>query len=85
MDTHGRRYDKASVLQDVRNGPRLSADVVDGLTVRFYGDVAIAQAQEHEVGPAPDAKRMERVFTDAWVKRNGRWRIVAAEDVDPTR
>lgn len=85
VDTHGKRYDKSSVLNDVREGPQMTADEVTNIIVRFYGDTAIAQADEHEIGPAPEKKHLERVFTDTWVKLNGQWRIVAAEDLDPTR
>lgn len=85
VDTHGKRYDKASAMTEVRNGPNLTSDVVANLVVRFHGDTAVAQGDEHEVGPVPDKKTYERVFTDTWVRLNGKWRIVAAEDLDPTR
>ena len=85
VDTHGKRYDKAAAMKDVRNGPSLTSDDITNLVVRFYGDTAVAQGDEHEVGPAPDKRVFERVFTDSWVKLNGQWRIVAAEDLDPTR
>jgi hypothetical protein len=83
VDTHGAFYDKAMVLKEVAAGPNSTLDEVGPVKVRFYGAAAIAQAREHEVGPAPARKSAERVFTDTWVKLGGRWRIVAAEDVDP--
>ncbi len=85
IDTKGNRYDKASALRDVREGPQLTSDNVTNIVVRVYGNTAVAQADEHEIGPAPENKRYERVFTDTWIKINGQWRIVAAEDLDPTR
>ena len=85
VDTHGKRYDKASAMTDVHNGPNLTSDTVTKLVVRFHGDTAVAQGDEHEVGPAPEKQPLERVFTDTWVRLNGQWRIVAAEDLDPTR
>ena len=85
VDTRGRRYNKVSVLNDVRMGPHLTSDEIGTVVVRFYGNTAIAQADEHEIGPVPEEKRLERVFTDTWVRMRGRWRIVAAEDLDPTR
>ena len=85
VDTRGKRYDKASVLTDVRTLPYTTSDDVTNIVVRFYGDTAVAQGDEHEVGPAPEKLPIERVFTDTWVKLNGQWRIVAAEDLDPTR
>lgn len=83
VNPKGTTYDKASVLRDVRDGPHGTSDEVGPVTVRFYGDTAIAQAREREVGPAPERKAAERVFTDTWVKLRGEWRIVAAEDLDP--
>lgn len=83
IDPRGGAYDKASVLKVVREGPHSTSDEVGPVTVRFYGDTAIAQAHEHEVGPAPERRAAERVFTDTWVRLHGRWRIVAAEDLDP--
>ena len=83
VDPRGRFYDKASVIKDVRDGPRGTSDAVGPVTVRFYGDTAIAQAHEREVGPAPERKPAQRVFTDTWIKLDGQWRIVAAEDLDP--
>ena len=85
VDTHVKRYNKASAMTEVRNGPNLTSDAVTNLVVRFYGDTAVAQGDEHEVGPAPEKRPLERVFTDTWVKLNGQWRIVAAEDLAPTR
>jgi ketosteroid isomerase-like protein len=81
VDPHGANYDKASVVGEVRNGPRLTSDKVGRVFVRFYGDTAIAQGHEYEVGPAPERKVSEHVFTDTWRKSGGRWRILAAEDV----
>ena len=83
VDPRGRAYNKGDVLQDVRDGPHGTADEVGAVTVRFHDDTAIAQAHEHEVGPAPEYKPAERVFTDTWVKLGGVWRIAAAEDLDP--
>ena len=85
VETDGHRYDKASVLKDVASGPRLTSDEIDSLVVRFYGDTAIAQADEHEIGPPPEKARLERTFTDTWVRIDGHWRIVAAEDLVPAR
>ncbi|HWD68514.1 MAG TPA: nuclear transport factor 2 family protein [Caulobacteraceae bacterium] len=78
----GAFYDKVSVLKELRAGPHITSDEVGPITLRFYGDTAIAQAHEYEVGPPPARKAGEHVFTDTWVKLHGRWRIVAAEDLD---
>jgi uncharacterized protein (TIGR02246 family) len=79
----GETYGKADMLKDLGASPHETADRIEGLTIRLYGDTAIAQAHEHTVGPPPELKPSETVFTDTWVRRGGRWRIVAAEDLDP--
>jgi len=51
--------------------------------VRFFGaNVAIIYGSEHAIGKDkahPDAKQCQ-VWIDTWLKRNGTWRIVAAQD-----
>jgi uncharacterized protein (TIGR02246 family) len=79
----GETYSKAQMLKAVAAGPHDTSDQLDGLTIRLYGDTAVAQAREHMVGPSPELKPSDTVFTDTWIRRGGRWRIVAAEDLDP--
>jgi Domain of unknown function (DUF4440) len=76
-------YDKARMLSEVRQGPNLMLDTLGAVTIRFYGATAIAQGREHEVGPPPQRAAHDSVWTDVWVRRNGRWRIEAAEDLTP--
>ena len=45
-------------------------------------DVAIIYGSEHAIGKDkthPDAKQCQ-VWTDTWLKRNGKWQIAAAQD-----
>jgi len=49
--------------------------------IRFYGDMAIAQGSEG--WKLKTGKPGEFIWTDTWLKRNGTWRIVAAEDLMP--
>lgn len=79
----GALFDKAGALEAVAEVPHTTADAVEILSLRIYGDTAVAQARERTVGPAPEFKPGQTVFTDTWVRRGGRWRIVAAEDLDP--
>jgi len=83
IDPQGHAFGKADVLADVAALPHSTADRVDDVVVRFYGDTAVAQAHEHESGPAPERRPMDRMFTDTWIRRAGRWQIVASEDLDP--
>ena len=79
----GETYTKAAMLKAVVAGPHDTSDHLEGLSIRLYGDTAVAQARERMVGPPPELKPSQTVFTDTWIRRGGRWRIVAAEDLDP--
>jgi ketosteroid isomerase-like protein len=83
ISIHGNAFDKKAALAAVSAVPHSTSDVVDGFDVRFFGDTAVVQAREHEIGPPPEMHPAERVFTDTWVKRGGRWQVVAMEDLDP--
>jgi len=79
----GRRYDKAkAIATDTKS---LSRDCQLGeVKVRFFGDsIAIAYGAESAV-KAKDAKETKRclIWTDTWLKRAGKWQIVAAQDTD---
>jgi hypothetical protein len=47
--------------------------------VRFYGDTAIAQGDE--TWERRSSERGRFVWIDTWLRRNGLWQIVAAEDL----
>jgi len=51
--------------------------------VRFFGDaIAIAYGAEHRIDKDSNGKEAKRcqVWTDTWLKRGGKWQIVAAQD-----
>ena len=51
--------------------------------VRFFGDsIAMAYGAESAVSKAKDGKETKRclIWTDTWLKRAGKWQIVAAQD-----
>ena len=81
--THGERYTKADELRDEK-GPHSAHDCgLDDARVRFFGEnLAILYGREHAVGKDkahPDSKICQ-VWTDTWLKRNGKWQIIAAQD-----
>ena len=54
------------------------------MTIRFFGDdLAIAYGSESRVKTSKDGKDDVEtlIWTDTWLKRNGRWQIIAAEDL----
>jgi ketosteroid isomerase-like protein len=78
----GTLYDKAEEIKNTRedNGNTLS-NHVNEVKVRFFGDTAVAQGTETWERRSGDPKKGSYVWTDTWVKRNGKWQIVAAEDL----
>jgi ketosteroid isomerase-like protein len=83
VDPHGAVYDKAAVIRDAQRRPHRTSGEVGSVTVSFNGDTAVARAREHDVGPAPERQAVEREFTDTWRRTEGRWRLVAADDLGP--
>jgi hypothetical protein len=80
----GNRYDKAkAIATDTKS---LSRDCQLGdVKVRFFGDsIAIAYGAESSVSKGKDVKETKRclIWTDTWLKRAGKWQIVAAQDTD---
>jgi len=82
IDPDGNRYDKAKEMKDVKEsaGEILSIGA-DHTTVRFFGDTAVAQGSDHWVRKSGTPLKGHYVWTDTWVKRNGKWQIVAAQDL----
>ena len=80
----GRRYDKAKAI--ATDTESVSRDCQLGeVKVRFFGDsIAIAYGAESAVSKAKDAKETKHclIWTDTWLKRAGKWQIVAAQDTN---
>ena len=79
----GSRFTKSDELNDEK-GPRTARDCgLDEAKVRFFGDnLAIVYGSEHAVGKdkGQPAKRVCQVWTDTWLRRNGKWQIIASQD-----
>ena len=77
---NGRSYDKAKMISDTREGSKFFAsNHLNDVKIRFYGDTAVAQGSESWERRTGERGRF--VWTDTWIRRNGRWQIVAAEDL----
>jgi ketosteroid isomerase-like protein len=80
LDPKGTLYDKVKMIADTRNAPQyFVSNHLNEVKVRFYGDTAIAQGDESWERRSGERGRF--VWTDTWIWRNGRWQIVAAEDL----
>ena len=82
VDVDGSTYTKAANVNECKTQPsKFASNHLDGVKIRFYGDTAIAQGSESWV--LKNGKRGKFVWTDTWLRRNGKWQIVAAEDLIP--
>ena len=80
VDPRGQLYDKAKMISDTRDGPKFFAsNHLNQVKIRFYGDTAVAQGSESWERRTGERGRF--VWTDTWLRRDGRWEIVAAEDL----
>lgn len=80
--TKGKRYGKEdAIITDTKS---LARDCQLGeVKVRFFGDsIAIAYGAESRMRKENDGKETKvcQVWTDTWLKRAGKWQIVAAQD-----
>lgn len=86
VDPQGGLYDKAKMVSETADAPKyFASNHLNEVKIRFYGDTAVAQGNES--WERKNGERGRFVWTDTWLRRNGRWEIVAAEDLiapDPT-
>jgi hypothetical protein len=76
----GRHYRKDEMVAGTPTAPEVfESNIIGDIIVRFYGNVAIAQGSETWRKKKGGTGRF--VWTDTWLKRNGKWQIVAAEDL----
>jgi hypothetical protein len=83
VDPKGKLYDKPTMISETKEGPNhFVSNHLEDVKVRFFGDnAAVAQGSESWV--RRNGERGRFVWTDTWILRNGRWQIVAAEDLVP--
>ena len=80
--TDGHRYPKADAIASDPT-PKARDCQLGDVKVRFFGDsIAVAYGAESRISKAKDGAEAKRcqVWTDTWLKRNGQWQIVAAQD-----
>jgi hypothetical protein len=82
--TEAKRYTKSEEVADTENGSSAARDcrLLDA-RVRFFGDsLAMAYGSESSVRKAKDGSEKSRcqIWTDTWLKRNGKWQVIAAQD-----
>jgi hypothetical protein len=79
----GVRFTKADELKDEKGAHTARDCGLDETRVRFFGDsIAVVYGSEHTVGEdksLPD-KKVCQIWTDTWLKRSGKWQIIASHD-----
>lgn len=83
VDPEGTMYDKARMVADTRTAPKyFASNRLNAVKVRFFGaDTAVAQGSESWERKVGTPRYGKFVWTDTWIRRNGKWQIVAAEDL----
>jgi Domain of unknown function (DUF4440) len=78
-------YSKQEALERAKNMKQLARSCLTyEVKVHFFGDsIALLYGSESAVWKISGGKERTRklVWTDTWLKRNGKWQIVAAEDM----
>jgi hypothetical protein len=71
---------KAQALQ-LCNAPRPAIDTmaIDDVSVRAYGDAAVVTGRTTAVTAGANAQSITLRFTDVFVRRDGRWQVVASQ------
>ncbi len=83
VDPSGKYFDKAKEIESLqKDAGHFVSNHLNEAKVRFFGDTAVAQGSESWVEKNADGseRRGTFVWTDTWVKRDGKWQIVAAQD-----
>jgi Domain of unknown function (DUF4440) len=76
----GEVWNKARAIADAEAGPGdFLSDHLNYAHVRFFGDTAVVQGSE--TWTRKGGRKGRFVWTDTWIRRNGAWQIVQAEDI----
>jgi hypothetical protein len=81
-ETDGRRIHKADLMAEVKAMEPLKSNHLneDDVTMRFYSNVAVVNGSESWIEKS--GKSGSFIWTDILVKRNGKWQVVASQDLE---
>ena len=78
------RYTKSEEVQETKSSKHRSRECRLGeVRVHFFGEnVAVLYGSESRIEKDKNGKERTRslIWTDTWLKRNGKWQIIAAQD-----
>jgi len=79
MSPDGKSQTKAERAAEIKTGSTASATLGD-MKVRVFGDTAVVTGTDDEITMANGKKSSDHyVWTDVFVKRNGKWLAVASQ------
>jgi ketosteroid isomerase-like protein len=80
IDFAGNVLTKAQVMKEFGGDRKIESGSVDDLSVRVYGDTAVVTGRSVFNGSyqGKSASVTQR-FTDVFIKRDGRWQVVASQ------
>ncbi len=79
----GTRYGKAAVTSERGPSTEYVSNTINQIDVRFFGTTAIAYGDE--TWTKADGTSGRWVWTDIWLYREGKWQVVAAQDVEVSK
>ena len=73
-------YPKTMAIDDIKTGIySVDSMVLDDISVNVYGDAAVSFTSQQEKSRYAGKERSGHYhFTDVWVRRDGRWQVVAS-------
>lgn len=79
-DEHSQRSDKQGVLSVLKSGDlKIESIELSGMKVHVYGDAAVVIGSAVQVGNFKGQPLTAAIiFTDTFIKQNGKWRAVAS-------
>ena len=81
--TKGARFTKTDEQKDEKASHTAHDCGIDEAKVHFFGDgVDVVYGREHAVGKdaTQPSTKVCQIWTDTWLKRDGKWQIIASHD-----
>ena len=87
IDFQGKTVTKAETIANLKTGsPATQAAGIGEMKVRIFGDSAIVTGSDTEKSTSKGKDVIDKyLWTDVWVKRNGRWQAVASQSTKVAR
>ena len=80
----GKRYTKSEEVADTADLSKTARDcrLIDAMVHFFADDLAMVYGSESSVPKTKEGTKSPQclIWTDTWLKRNGKWQIIAAQD-----